>query len=69
MVSWQPCTYLYPGVALLGSVGLEALCYVVLLIMPVLGTMSDQEESVRHMASKCFASLVTLMPLEVRLLM
>ena len=49
---------------LLGSVGLEALCYVVLLIMPVLGTMSDQEESVRHMASKCFASLVTLMPLE-----
>ena len=45
--------------------GLEALCYVVLLVMPVLGRMSDQQEDVRLMASRCFASLVTLMPLEV----
>ena len=33
--------------------------------MPVLGRMSDQQEDVRHMASRCFATLVTLMPHEV----
>lgn len=50
---------------ILESVGLDALCYVVLLLMPVLGRMSDQQEDVRHMASQCFGTLVTLMPLEV----
>ncbi len=39
------------------------LCYVVLLLMPVLAQMSDQEDSVRMMAR--FAMLVNLMPLEV----
>lgn len=52
---------------LLEGVGLGMLCYVVLLLMPVLGRMSDQQLEVRLMASRCFASLVTLMPLEVRL--
>ena len=33
--------------------------------MPVLGRMSDQEDSVRLMASQCFAKLVAIMPLEV----
>ena len=51
---------------LLEGVGLGLLCYVVLLLMPVLGRMSDQQLEVRLMASRCFASLVTLMPLEVR---
>ena len=45
--------------------GLDALCYIVLLVMPVLGRMSDQQEDIRLMASRCFANLVTLMPLEV----
>ncbi len=36
--------------------------YVVLLLMPVLARMSDQEDSVRMMASRCFAMLVNLMP-------
>ena len=49
----------------LEGVGLGVLCYVVLLLMPVLGRMSDQQMEVRLMASRCFASLVTLMPLEV----
>ena len=49
----------------LESAGLDALCYVVLLLMPVLGRMSDQQEDIRRMASQCFATLVTLMPLEV----
>ena len=50
---------------LLERVGLGALCYVVLLLMPVLGRMSDQQDDVRMMSSRCFAMLVNLMPLEV----
>ncbi len=50
---------------ILERVGLGVLCYVVLLLMPVLARMSDQEDSVRMMASRCFAMLVNLMPLEV----
>ncbi|CAI8034563.1 TATA-binding protein-associated factor 172 [Geodia barretti] len=48
----------------LESAGLQALCYVVLLVMPVMSRMSDQDADVRLMASRCFANLVTLMPLE-----
>ena len=44
---------------------MNILCYIVFLIMPVLGKMSDQQRDIRLMASQCFASLVTLMPLEV----
>lgn len=55
-----------PSQGLLETVGLDALCYIVLLLMPVLGRMSDQQEEVRHMASRCFAVLVSYMPLEVR---
>ena len=50
-------------------VGLEALCYIVLLLMPVLGRMSDQQGEVRLMASRCFAILVSYMPLEVTILL
>ena len=39
--------------------------YVVLLVVPVLGRMSDQCEDVRLMASQCFVKLIRLMPLEV----
>lgn len=39
--------------------------YVVLLVVPVLGRMSDQCEDVRLMATYCFATLIRLMPLEV----
>ncbi|XP_005991591.1 TATA-binding protein-associated factor 172 isoform X2 [Latimeria chalumnae] len=38
--------------------------YIVLLVVPVLGRMSDQMESVRFMATHCFATLIRLMPLE-----
>lgn len=50
---------------LVDTIDLDLLCYVVLLVMPVLGRMSDQHRDVRLMASQCFAKLVTLMPLEV----
>lgn len=39
--------------------------YIVLLVVPVLGRMSDQTDSVRFMATQCFATLIRLMPLEV----
>lgn len=39
--------------------------YIVLLVVPVLGRMSDQTNSVRFMATQCFATLIRLMPLEV----
>ncbi len=42
------------------------MCYVVLLLMPVLGRMSDQLQEVRLMATRCFGNLINLMPLEVR---
>lgn len=38
--------------------------YIVLLVVPVLGRMSDQMDSVRFMATQCFATLIRLMPLE-----
>lgn len=39
--------------------------YIVLLVVPVLGRMSDQTDCVRFMATQCFATLIRLMPLEV----
>ena len=39
--------------------------YIVLLIVPVLGRMADQDSSVRLMATHCFATLIRLMPLDV----
>jgi len=45
--------------------GMGVVPYVVLLVVPVLGRMSDQCEDVRLMATYCFATLIRLMPLEV----
>lgn len=50
---------------LLEQLGVELVPYMVLLVVPVLGRMSDQNDAVRLMASNCFASLIRLMPLEV----
>ncbi|XP_055378058.1 TATA-binding protein-associated factor 172 [Condylostylus longicornis] len=38
--------------------------YVVLLVVPLLGRMSDLDESVRLMSTHCFATLIQLMPLD-----
>ncbi|KAK3090954.1 hypothetical protein FSP39_016028 [Pinctada imbricata] len=46
------------------TLGVELLPYIVLLVVHVLGRMSDQNEAVRLMATHCFASLIRLMPLE-----
>ncbi|XP_061645267.1 TATA-binding protein-associated factor 172 isoform X2 [Phyllopteryx taeniolatus] len=38
--------------------------YIVLLVVPVLGRMSDLSDSIRFMATQCFATLIRLLPLE-----
>ena len=38
--------------------------YVVLLIVPILGRMSDPTQSVRLISTNCFATLIQLMPLD-----
>ena len=48
---------------------MDILPYIVLLIVPVLGRMTDQHEHVRTVATHCFASLIRLLPLEVCMLM
>lgn len=42
----------------------EIVPYIVLLVVPVLGRMSDPSDSVRFMATQCFATLIRLLPLE-----
>ncbi len=46
----------------------EILPFLVVLVSPVLGQMSDQNQEIRHKASSCFSKLVSLMPLEVKTL-
>ena len=45
----------------------EILPYVIFLIVPVMGRMSDSDNDVRLLATETFASLVKLVPLEVTL--
>ncbi|XP_038069588.1 TATA-binding protein-associated factor 172-like isoform X2 [Patiria miniata] len=49
---------------LIERLGMSVVPYIVLLVVPLLGRMSDQAESVRLTATHCFATLIRLMPLE-----
>lgn len=49
------------------SLEIKVVPYIVLLVVPMLGRMSDQCESVRLLATHCFAQLVQLMPLDSQL--
>jgi len=40
--------------------------YMTFCVVPIMGCMSDQDDSVRRIATHVFAQLVRLMPLEVR---
>ena len=51
--------------AVVEVLGADIIPYIVLLVVPVLGCMSDQDEAVRLTATQCFATLIKLMPLEV----
>ena len=44
---------------------IKALPYVIFLIVPVLGRMSDPNDDIRSTATNTFASLVKMVPLEV----
>jgi hypothetical protein len=44
---------------------IKALPYVLFLIVPILGRMSDPDECVRLLATSTFAALVKMVPLEV----
>ncbi|VVC86555.1 unnamed protein product, partial [Leptidea sinapis] len=49
---------------LLETLQLQLVPYIVLLLVPLLGRMSDPNESVRVMSTRCFATLIQLMPLD-----
>ncbi|XP_030839988.1 TATA-binding protein-associated factor 172 [Strongylocentrotus purpuratus] len=46
------------------QLGMHIVPYIVLLVVPLLGRMSDQVDSIRLTATQCFATLIRLMPLE-----
>ena len=50
---------------LIEQLGVALVPYLVLLVVPLLGRMSDHNIAVRLMASQCFATLIRLIPLEV----
>jgi TATA-binding protein-associated factor len=45
---------------------IKALPYVIFMIVPVLGRMSDSDDDIRSIATNTFAALVKMVPLEVR---
>ena len=59
--------FLKHGSDILERLGMDVLPYIVLLMVPVLGRMTDQNQNVRTMATHCFATLIRLLPLEVNL--
>lgn len=46
---------------------MKALPYVIFMVVPVLGRMSDPDDDIRATATNTFASLVKMVPLEVNL--
>ena len=65
--TWSFWDALTPPSDLIDQLGLDVVPYVVLLVVPVLGCMSDQNTAVRLMATHCFSALIRIIPLEVRL--
>ncbi|KAI3362605.1 hypothetical protein L3Q82_001692 [Scortum barcoo] len=55
-------TNIPPGV--MEQLDVDIVPYIVLLVVPVLGRMSDPSDSIRFMATQCFATLIRLLPLE-----
>ncbi|XP_038211713.1 TATA-binding protein-associated factor 172 [Zerene cesonia] len=49
---------------LVDTLQLQLVPYIVLLLVPLLGRMSDHNEAVRVMATRSFATLIQLMPLD-----
>ncbi|GAB1607432.1 TATA-binding protein-associated factor 172-like [Argonauta hians] len=49
---------------IIDRLGVNIIPFIVLLVVPILGRMCDQNEAVRLMATHCFAALICLLPLE-----
>ena len=56
--------FLHPDIV--QELDIKALPYVIFLVVPVSGRMSDSDDDVRTIATNTFASLVKMVPLEVR---
>uniref|UniRef100_A0A3Q3GBQ6 BTAF1 RNA polymerase II, B-TFIID transcription factor-associated n=1 Tax=Kryptolebias marmoratus TaxID=37003 RepID=A0A3Q3GBQ6_KRYMA len=52
------------ALAVMEQLDVDIVPYIVLLVVPVLGRMSDPSDSIRFMATQCFATLIRLLPLE-----
>lgn len=61
-------TFLNMSPGVMEQLDVDIVPYIVLLVVPVLGRMSDPSDSIRFMATQCFATLIRLLPLEVRAL-
>jgi len=61
------CFSLAKCLDIVDCLGVQVVPYITLLVVPVLGGMTDQNLAVQMMASQTFATLIKLMPLEVRL--
>jgi len=44
---------------------IKALPYIIFLVVPILGRMSDSNDEIRSTSTNIFASLVKMIPLEV----
>jgi TATA-binding protein-associated factor len=56
-----------PNLDIVARLDVKALPYVIFLIVPVLGRMSDSDDDIRSISTNTFASLVKMVPLEVSL--
>lgn len=59
------CTHILLVVDIVELLDVKILPYVIFLVVPVLGRMSDSDDQVRLVATNTFASLIKLVPLEV----
>jgi TATA-binding protein-associated factor len=55
-----------PVIDIVQRLDIKALPYVIFMIVPVLGRMSDSDDDIRSIATNTFAALVRMVPLEVR---
>lgn len=51
---------------IVGKLQIKIVPFIVMLIVPLLGCISDPNECIRLLATRCFASLIQLMPLDLK---
>lgn len=53
------------GIDVVNTLQIKALPYVIFLVVPLLGRMSDPDEDARSAATNSFATLIKMVPLDV----